>query len=230
MGADGVLPDRDPPVRAETAARERTHAGDSAVPAGAHGHPQGAAGAGRASAGCGTSWRCCERLRGVDGGRAAGGGAAVPGLDRAGGRRRHEPGRAGEAAGGRRADRAGGGVGPGGGGDAPPGGDAPRHQPGEHRGLRRRCARAWWTSRWRRRWPRSGPEFTHHTRDRGDAGVSGAGADRAHRPVGGPARRPVRAGRDAVRAGHGCAAVRFRRPAAAHPRSSGAGAGAAGAR
>ena len=31
-----------------------------------------------------------ERLRGVDGGRAAGGRAAVPGLDRAGRRRRHE--------------------------------------------------------------------------------------------------------------------------------------------
>ena len=61
------------------------------------------------------------------------------------------------------------------------------------------------------------PEFTHHTRDRRDAGVSGAGADRADRPVGGSARRPVRVGRDAVRAGHGRAAVRLRRPAAAHP-------------
>ena len=61
------------------------------------------------------------------------------------------------------------------------------------------------------------PEFTHHTRDRGDVGVSGAGADRAHRPVGGSAGRPVRAGRDAVRAGDGRAAVRFRRPAAPHP-------------
>ena len=65
-------------------------------------------------------------------------------------------------------------------------------------------------------------------RDRRDAGVSRAGADRAYRAVGGSARRSVRAGRDAVRAGHRRAAVRLRRPVAAHPRSPGARAGAAG--
>ena len=73
------------------------------------------------------------------------------------------------------------------------------------------------------------PEFTHHSRDRGDAGVPGTGADRAHRPAGGSARRPLRPGGDAVRAGHRCAAVRLRRPAAAHPRPPGPGAGATGA-
>ena len=118
-------------------------------------------------------------------------------------------------------------AGPGGGGDAPPGRDAPGHQPGEHRDLPRR-----------RPVPgrlragdvvRRDPSRVHAPhRDRGDAGVPGAGADRAYRPVGGSARRPVRAGRDAVRAGDGRAAVRLRRPVAAHPRSPGPGAGAAG--
>ncbi len=72
------------------------------------------------------------------------------------------------------------------------------------------------------------PEFTHYSRDRRHAGLPGAGADRAHRPFGRSAGRPVRAGRDAVRAGDGRAAVRLRRPAAAHPRPPRPGPGAAG--
>ena len=61
------------------------------------------------------------------------------------------------------------------------------------------------------------PEFTHHAQIVGDAGVPGAGADRADRPAGGSAGRPVRAGRDAVRAGHGGTALRHRGSAAADP-------------
>jgi hypothetical protein len=51
-------------------------------------------------------------------------------------------------------------------------------------------------------------------RDRRDAGPSGAGAGRAHRPVGGSTGRSVRTGCDAVRAGDGRAAVRIRRSVA----------------
>jgi len=69
------------------------------------------------------------------------------------------------------------------------------------------------------------PEFTPPRRDHRDAGVPGAGADRA---ADGRAGRPVRPRRGAVRAGHRAAAVRHRGPAAAHPRSPGPGAGAAG--
>ena len=108
-----------------------------------------------------------------------------------------------------------------------PGGDAPRHQPGQHRDLRRR-----------RPVPgglrvgdlvRRDPSGVHPPQPRSSGRWRTWRRSRPGAPAGRwTAGRSVRAGRDAVRAGHGCAAVRFRRPAAPHARSSGAGAGAAG--
>ena len=130
--------------------------------------------------------------------RAAGGGAAIPRLHRAGGRGATS---LAELAKPLAVDRlvAVGGADSGGGGDARPRGDAPRHRAGEHRGLPGGApclvdfARATSLAEIR-------PEFTHQTRS-WDVGVSGAGADRADRSAGGSARRSVRLGCDALRAG-----------------------------
>src|SRR4051812_4080911 len=76
------------------------------------------------------------------------------------------------------------------------------------------------------------PEFTHHGEITGQmaylAPEQTGRTGRADRPGGGRAGRPVRVGRDVVRAGHGRAAVRDRGSAAAYPRSPGPGPGAAG--
>ena len=87
MGAGRGVAGPRPPRADRNPARERAHAGDPAVLSRAHGDPQGAAGAGRAAAAASTSGRCWSGCAGSRG-RAAGGRAAVSGVDRAGRRRR----------------------------------------------------------------------------------------------------------------------------------------------
>ena len=94
-----VLPDRDPPVRAEMLLHEseRTRVarlfleGSTVI----RKEPLGPDAPRRLA----HEVAMLQRLRGVVGRRAVAGGAPVPGVDRAGGCRRHQPGRAGHAAG-----------------------------------------------------------------------------------------------------------------------------------
>ena len=77
-----------------------------------------------------------ERLRGVAGVAQLARGAAVSRVDRAGGRRWHEPGGDGRPLAAGELTGLAAGAGPGGGRDAPAGGDPPGHHPGEHRDSR----------------------------------------------------------------------------------------------
>ena len=100
MGAGGMPPGQDPPVRAEIVHEsERTRVTRLFLPGRTviRKEPLGPDAERRLR----HEVAMLERLRGVDRGRAAGGGAAVPGVGRAGRRGWHEPGGAGQAAGGR---------------------------------------------------------------------------------------------------------------------------------
>ena len=92
MGAGGVLPGRDPPVRAEivhesgrTRVTRLFFAGGTVI----RKEPLGPDAERRVR----HEVAMLERLRGVAGVAQLAEAAAVPGVDRAGGRRRHEPGR-----------------------------------------------------------------------------------------------------------------------------------------
>ena len=100
MGAGEVLPGQDPPDRAEVvheSARTRVTrlflAGRTVI----RKEPLGPDADRRLR----DEAAMLERLRGVKGVAQLAAGAAVPGVDRAGRRGRHEPGRVGQAAGGR---------------------------------------------------------------------------------------------------------------------------------
>ena len=93
MGAGGVLPGRDPPARAEVVHdSERTRVTRLFLPGRTviRKEPLGPDAERRLR----HEAAMLERLRGVAGVAQLARGAAVPGVDRAGGRRRREPGRA----------------------------------------------------------------------------------------------------------------------------------------
>ena len=100
MGAGGMPPGQDPPVRAEIVHQSgRTRVTRLFLPERTviRKEPLGPDADRRLRHEGGDAGAAARRRRG----RATGAGAAVPGVGRAGGRGRREPGRAGQAAGGR---------------------------------------------------------------------------------------------------------------------------------